>query len=160
MVQLVPMGEDDFRAYSARAVPRYAEDNIKAGAWDPATALEKAERTYRKLLPDGVESENQHLHSIVDEEQDSKIGMIWFMVQRAGGVPSAYICDFEIFEQFRRRGYARRALLALEDRLRAEGVSRIELHVFAHNQAARSLYEKLGYESTGINMAKRLAEES
>ncbi|WP_420851953.1 hypothetical protein [Paenibacillus allorhizoplanae] len=36
------------------------------------------------------------------------------------------------------------------------GIKSIGLHVFAHNQIARGLYEKLGYEETSIVMAKEL----
>ena len=154
------MSERDFEAYTERTVPRYAEENVTAGAWDPAVAQEKAEHSYRRLLPDGIATENHHLLNIIDDEHGSCIGMVWFRLDACDGVPSAFICDFEVFDEFRRRGYGRQALLALEDRLHEEGVSRVSLHVFAHNEAARSLYERLGYVSTGIHMTKRLGSGS
>jgi ribosomal protein S18 acetylase RimI-like enzyme len=149
------MSQGQFEEYRRQAVPRYAEDNVTAGAWDADVALEKAERTFARLLPEGIATENHHFSSIVDDD-GSCVGMIWFVLQVAENAKSAFICDFEIYDRFRRRGYGKRALVALEEKLQREGVSKVSLHVFAHNQAARSLYERLGYVSTGINMTKPL----
>ena len=33
----------------------------------------------------------------------------------------------------------------------------ISLHVFGHNRVARALYEKLGYETTNVNMTEKLS---
>ncbi|MCC5892829.1 GNAT family N-acetyltransferase [Exiguobacterium sp.] len=46
----------------------------------------------------------------------------------------------------RGKGVGTNALRLLEDRLRHQGTPRIELGVFAFNEAAHRLYEKLGYE--------------
>ncbi|STO09384.1 GNAT family N-acetyltransferase [Exiguobacterium aurantiacum] len=46
----------------------------------------------------------------------------------------------------RGRGVGTTALNLLEERLRQQGTPRIELGVFAFNEAAHRLYEKLGYE--------------
>jgi RimJ/RimL family protein N-acetyltransferase len=35
-------------------------------------------------------------------------------------------------------------------------VDKIALHVFVHNRIARALYEKAGFEITGIYMTKEL----
>ena len=156
MIQLVPMSESEFEVYLSRAVPRYADDSIRAYAMDPAVAVERAECTYGKVLTDGIATENHYLLSIVDDEHDSQVGMVWYMLDASAGATSAFICDFEIFEEFRRKGYGRRTFQVLEKRLHKEGVFQISLHVFAHNKAAQSLYEKLGYSNTGIHMAKRL----
>ncbi len=45
----------------------------------------------------------------------------------------------------RGRGIGTMALLLLEERLRAQGVPRIELGVFGFNEAAQRLYRKVGY---------------
>jgi ribosomal protein S18 acetylase RimI-like enzyme len=48
-------------------------------------------------------------------------------------------------------------MLALEARVISMGLDVISLHVFGHNRAARSLYEKLGYETTNVYMSKKLS---
>jgi len=150
------MSENDFQAYASQTVPRHAEENVKAGAWDPEVAPERAAIGFRKLLPAGLDTENHFLLNIMDDELGSIVGMIWYLRDPSAGAPSVFICDFEIFAEYRRSGYGRQALLALEERFRQTGVTRISLHVFAHNAAARSLYEQIGFRSTGINMSKSL----
>ena len=66
----------------------------------------------------------------------------------------AYICDVSIKAKFQRKGFATRALLALNDKARALGLSGIALHVFGHNAGAQALYLKLGYQTTNIDMYK------
>jgi RimJ/RimL family protein N-acetyltransferase len=49
----------------------------------------------------------------------------------------------------RRRGIGRALLAAAEEWARQAGVSKLELHVFPHNEAAIALYESFGYEREG-----------
>ena len=53
-------------------------------------------------------------------------------------------------------GYGTQALRAVEERASELGAASVELHVFGHNPAARALYEKVGYETMSVVMAKRL----
>ena len=38
------------------------------------------------------------------------------------------------------------------------GIDTVGLHVFGYNHAARTLYEKMGYQVTGIGMTKTLGK--
>ena len=156
MIDFVPMEQHEFEDYLARAIPGYATDNVTAGAWDGHGALENARKAYDQFLPEGLATPDQHLFSIVDTDGQMKVGIIWYMLREGSGSRSAFICDFEIDEKHRRKGYGRRALQRLEEELGKRGVSKVGLHVFAANVAARSLYESLGYTTTGVNMVKRL----
>jgi RimJ/RimL family protein N-acetyltransferase len=49
----------------------------------------------------------------------------------------------------RRRGIGRALLAAAEEWASGAGVSKLELHVFPHNEAAIALYEDFGYEREG-----------
>jgi len=156
MIKLVPMDESEFQTYLADAMRDYAEDKVKAGNWHPAEALQKSTAEYQQLLPAGLASKNQYLFSIVAPEIETTIGMIWFAVDETRPQPVAFIYDFLIFEEFRRRGYGTQALLAVEEKVMALALDTISLHVFGHNRGARALYEKVGYEITNLNMAKKL----
>ena len=50
----------------------------------------------------------------------------------------------------RRRGVGRALMEAAERGARANGVLKLELHVFPHNGPAIALYEKLGYREEGL----------
>jgi RimJ/RimL family protein N-acetyltransferase len=53
----------------------------------------------------------------------------------------------------RRRGIGRALLEAAERWARDAGVSKLELHVFPHNEAALALYVACGYEREGVRRA-------
>lgn len=156
MVHLVSLTESEFQAYWQRAIPGYAEEHVKAGNWNASEALQRAEKEFRQLLPDGLATKNQYLYSIVDGETGSKVGMVWFSVDDNRSEPSAFVNDFMIHEEFRRQGYGTQALRAVEETVKELGVSKISLHVFGHNHAARALYDRVGYETSDILMTKRI----
>ncbi len=157
MVRLSPLTEPSFAAWWRDTIPAYAEDKVMAGNWLPEVALERAEAEFKRFLPQGLATPDQHFFGVVDDATGAEVGIVWFSVGDWGGRNAAFILDFAIYERFRRHGYGLQALSALEDVVRAMGMDTLALHVFGHNHAARRLYEKAGFEVTNINMAKRLA---
>ena len=105
MVKLIPMEQADFEAYLEEDIQRYAQAHVEAGNWEPSQALEKSRKEHQQLLPDGLESKNQYLFSIVDETDDNKIGLLWVQVKDQ----KAFIYDFIIDESFRGKGYGKQA---------------------------------------------------
>jgi len=157
MVQLLPMTQPEYDAWLDSAIKDYAQDKVQAGAWEAGEALERSRVEFHKLLPAGLESPDNHLYSIWSDDAplDIPVGVLWV------AIPSwkrtmAFIYDIIVFEPYRRRGYGRQAMLALEDKVRALGLDSIGLHVFGHNPGALALYQQVGYEITDINMVKKL----
>ena len=157
MIRLVPMTETEYPAYLESDIQRYAEEQVKAGNWHPSEALERSRREHQQLLADGLATPNQYIFSLQDEETGLKVGAIWFAVDDKRLRPSAFVYDFVIYDEFRRKGYGTQALRALENKIKELGVNKISLHVFGHNHAARALYDKVGYAVTGILMSKELS---
>ena len=93
---------------------------------------------------------------VQDDSIAAKVGTIWFAVLGTSAHPPAFIYDFEIFEEHRRKGYGMQALLALDEKVKQMGLDAVQLHVFAHNTTARSLYERAGYVVSSLNMRKEL----
>ncbi|CUS04046.2 GCN5-related N-acetyltransferase [Candidatus Promineifilum breve] len=156
MVQLLPMTASDFHIYLRNAVDEYAQDHVKAGNWHPSEALQRSEKEFQELLPDGVASKDQYLFSIVDGITGMKVGILWFAVRNKASHPDAFVYDFEIYEEFRRQGYGTQAFATLEERVQELGLDSISLHVFGHNQPAIALYQAAGYEITNLHMTKKL----
>jgi ribosomal protein S18 acetylase RimI-like enzyme len=75
---------------------------------------------------------------------------------RRGGSRFVVLYDFLVFEAYRRLGYGSGALKAMEKRVREEGMEKVVLHVFGHNEGARALYRKTGYVERNITMVKEL----
>lgn len=158
MVRLIPMAESDFKDYLNHSVEEYAQDHVRAGNWDLSEALQKSEKEFQQLLPEGLASKNQHLFSIVDDSTGAKIGILWFAVQYKASQPYAFVYDFLIDEEFRRKGYGKQAFAELEGKVKELGLDSISLHVFGHNQAAIALYKMAGYEITDMHMTKKLTD--
>lgn len=68
--------------------------------------------------------------------QAKKIGYIWFHVDETRSGKHAFIYDFVIFEAFRGKGFGTKTLEALDALAKEMQITKIELHVFAHNQTA------------------------
>ena len=156
MITLRPMTDEEYRAYLALAVDDYAEEHVRAGNWTAEEAHAQAEAEYARYLPDGIRTAGQHLFQFVAGDEAAPVGMGWLAVSERNGAKEAFIYDIRVYPAFRRRGYARAALVALEDESRRLGARRIGLHVFAHNEAALALYAKAGYAATDHWMAKTL----
>lgn len=158
MVRLEKMAAEDFDTYIEKLTANYAKDNVRSGRWTREEALEKSVSQINSLLPEGIETQNHVFFSIVDEGTGDAVGYIWLHIAPGEGLKKAFIYDLIIFEKFRKRGYGRAALVALEEYAKEKGIASISLHVFAHNAAALSLYRKMGYEVTSMNMTKNIPD--
>jgi RimJ/RimL family protein N-acetyltransferase len=156
MVALVPMTENEFEMFLQYLTQDYAQDHVKAGRWSEEEAMQEAQQEIQRYLPQGLHTPEHYLFMLRDEQREANVGVLWFALQKRGGEQQAFIYDIEVFEEFRRRGYATQAFLLLETRVREPGASSIGLHVFGHNLAAREMYEKLGYATTNVQMVKQL----
>ena len=157
-VRLVSMTAAQFERWYERSVQGYAEEKVRAGNWPAEDALRRSREEFAHLLPKGLATPDHWLFSIEDVDSGTAVGILWLAAMLGQGVgPSrAFIYDFEIDAAYRRRGYGRAALAALDQKAREMGFAEIGLHVFEHNVAARALYEQAGYEVTNVNMSKRL----
>ncbi|EAD5763373.1 GNAT family N-acetyltransferase [Listeria monocytogenes] len=147
------MTASDLEDFLSTAITDYANEKVEAGTWDEEEALAKSQDSFNKLLYDGITTPNEYLYSIISGE---KIGYIWFHVDKTRSGKHAFIYDFVIFEAFRGKGFGTKTLEALDKLAKDMEITKIELHVFAHNQTAIGLYNKVGFQNTDITMAKYL----
>lgn len=159
MTTLRPMRSESFPAYLEAAVIGYARENIAAGRWPEARAMERSREDILALLPHGVDTPDQHLFEILKGEDGPLVGFLWCAIQRRHGACTAFLYDIEVKPGFRRKGHASRALRALEEIAAALGATAMGLNVFNSNPGAGDLYRKLGYLPTNVNMRKPLAQD-
>ena len=155
-IALQQMEEKEYSIWFDNHVQRYAQDKIRAKQWSEQIALEQAKRDTQRLLTAGVHTENHHLCHIVETEMQVHVGSIWWCLSERFGYRTAFIFDLHILNSYRRNGYARMAMRALEKMVKKEGVQSISLHVFAFNTGAHNLYEALGYQPSSIVMRREI----
>ena len=102
------------------------------------------ERRYIRALrrhPDGA--------LIVAEADGMVVGRL--SIVRDPHPASGHVADLGLMvaASHRRRGIGRALLRAAEDWARSSRVSKLELHVFPHNEPAIALYRKLGFREEG-----------
>ena len=153
MLEFVGMDAREFKAYRLRAIEDYTRESILSGKWSPDTAAGLTAKMIGDLLPDGLDTENHFLYSLMDREVDTVIGAIWFGIIAGGGI---YLFDLIVYEQYRRRGYGTEAMRRLEIIAAGLGGQRILLNVFRRNRPAVALYDKLGYQTVNMLMEKEL----
>ena len=68
----------------------------------------------------------------------------------------AWVNYVQVDEEFRDRGYGRRAMLLAEEEAAARGMTSVSLSVLSNNMVARDLYDSLGYRVTAQQMKKAL----
>jgi ribosomal protein S18 acetylase RimI-like enzyme len=157
MITLIPIEQSDFETFLEQEIVDYAQDKVKSGNWLAEEALEKSRAEFLGLLPDGLQTQDQFIFTIFDEQTGQKLGVLWVQVKLGEAHRRAFICDFVIQPQFRGQGFGKQALQALDKKMEEMGVESISLHVFAHNTQAIGLYEKMGYAVTNLYMGKKLS---
>ncbi len=153
MVQLAAMTDTEFDAFLERSVPAYAADKARAGNWAADEALQRANDEFLTFLPQGRATPGHHLYTVRDG--DVPVGTLW-LGEMPGRRRAAFVYDVHIDVAQRGRGYGEATMRAAEAEARRLGLAEIKLHVFAGNEVARTLYAKLGYEVTNLNMSKPL----
>ncbi len=154
LVTLQPMSQTDYDVLMEKSIQRYAEEKVRAGTWEEEESLANAEEQFDRLLPEGLQTEHHELWNLLNGEE--AIGWVWLCYDPNHPQKEGFIYNFFLFETYRGKGFAKQAIAALEEEAKSLGVQKLSLHVFAHNQIARSLYEKTEFEETGIYMSKPL----
>jgi len=138
-----------------RAVPSDAEDLsrlardvaaepegwlLTLGTWRSSSDERRAIRLLRRHPDAGL---------FIAETSEGIVGRL--SVTRDHHPSSQHVADLGLMvvSDYRRRGVGRALLEAAVEWARVSGVSKLELHVFPHNEAAIKLYESFGFEREG-----------
>lgn len=158
MVTFSPMTETDFEAYIRKSVPEYAYDQMVSGNWTAEEAAAKARAEFQQMLPNGIRTENAFLYVMLNEEEN-KVGMVWYYIDPTRTRKTAFLIDFFVFSESRKKGYEKEALALFEQTARQQGVEKIELQVFTHKSEEVTFYIETGYKTTSVLFSKDLGKE-
>jgi GNAT superfamily N-acetyltransferase len=155
MIKFVPMTDEDYAAFLRKSVPEYAYDQMRAGNWTANEAAGRARAEFQQMLPNGPQTPNAYLRTILDD-QEHKVGMLWYFVDVNRSRKTAFLIDFFIFPEGRRKGYEAHAFELFENEARGLGVERVELQIFTHKNEDVLLYRENGYQETSVFFSKDL----
>ncbi|MBT3267324.1 GNAT family N-acetyltransferase [Candidatus Poribacteria bacterium] len=165
-VQIRAITDEEFEAFRAHEVAKYAYEIAANYDVGPDDAREQADGHFRGLLRNGAATPDHHVRCIevvsVDHDPQGPdaappvnaelVGYLWYSVDRVGGY--AWLDAMSIFPAHRRKGYGRHALQALDAELRRMGIGGISLHVFGANTGAQEFYRRLGFRVTDVTMKR------
>ena len=137
---MTPQAFDAFYQWSK---DNYIKDLMQQKNLTPEEAARVAAQELAMMLPQGLQTENQQMMSIMDGDQVA--GYIWTLYELTEGKKQCFLCDLAVWEKYRRRGYAAQALRLMEAQAAKDGCLESVLFVADSNYAARKLYEKAGY---------------
>ncbi|MCI0712244.1 MAG: GNAT family N-acetyltransferase [Chloroflexi bacterium] len=154
---LQSMTPEHFDTYLEALIVDYGQEKLKAGNFSEETWLEESRAEVMQLVPQKLETPGHFVFTLHNPDGEV-VGHLWISRRPMGDDEGFWIYDIEVKEAHRRKGYGTQALLALEAFTKSEGLDRIGLHVFGHNSGARTLYEKMGYDTKLLVMKKTLTE--
>ncbi|MEV0805382.1 GNAT family N-acetyltransferase [Micromonospora sp. NPDC050200] len=155
VVTLRAMRQDEYENYTARRDMEYVQS--LAATMPVEAAMEKARQDRAQFLPRGLTTERHRL-LVAEDTTGRVVGYAWVGLEepRTRTTDTAWLYDISVEEPYRRSGYGKAVLAAVEAVAREAGATRLGLNVFGHNEPAISLYRTCGYEVTTQQMAKRL----
>jgi ribosomal protein S18 acetylase RimI-like enzyme len=146
MISLVPLRGADRDAFVDEEIENYADEQIRDAGWPPEAALERARAELRPVLERELAEPRGRVWSARNAEGVT-IGWLW--VQPGESPRSAFLYQITVAALYRRQGYGRAMLAALEEQLARDGTEELVLHVNPANEPARRLYAATGYELVG-----------
>ena len=156
MIELQPVTEQEFPALVAKSIQGYADEGVAAGRWTAKTAYGHAKHIIDNDLPLGLHTPGHMLFHLISTDDKTTVGYTWLELMVKDDLPTLFVADIEIESKFRRQGFAVAAFTVIEKLAVERGIDRVCLHVFKHNEAAQTLYRKLGFSISGLNMQKKL----
>jgi ribosomal protein S18 acetylase RimI-like enzyme len=147
-VTLTPLSEHERDAFVEEEIADYAVQQVRDAGWSRDGALERARAELTPVLnlefAEGAEQGHQ-LWSASDSA-GSCVGWLWVTPVDDASPGIVFLEQITVAKTFRRRGYGRAMLAALEELLAGTGVDEVRLTVFVGNEPARRLYSSAGYE--------------
>ena len=147
------MSDEEYTSYYDLATRVLAEEESRAYRFSYDDAYQRAVEAFDRLVPDKKLSATKQ-KILVIEHGPISVGFLWYDLR--GSENDVYILDVFILPAYRGQGFAKQALLKLEEAVSQIGSKRIFLNVFCHNKIAISLYESLNYSSCSKRMMKVL----
>lgn len=153
-IYLESMNKQTFKVFYEESLIEYAAEHVKSGDWEKGESIERARTEFEKILPEGLNTSNQYLLSVLYNNMD--IGHLWLYIFDVKEQKKCFIYDIKIKDTYRGQGLGTKAMECIEDYCKNKDVASIALHVFGHNKRAVSLYNKMGFETTNYRMEKKL----
>jgi ribosomal protein S18 acetylase RimI-like enzyme len=147
------MSDDEVPGFLADSRARYVADLVGIGQ-DEDAAMKATGEQLEAMFPGGRPAGGHVLFRI--EDGGEPVGALWLGPGTDGVTGRWAVWEIFLEEHHRGRGIGTLTMLLAENEVRSRGGAEMTLSVFGHNDVARHVYEKVGYETTATQMRKVL----
>lgn len=103
--------------------------------------IERARTEFENLLPEGLNTSNQYLLSVINNNVN--IAYLWLHIFAFKEQKKCFIYDIKNKYTYRGHGLGTKKMECVEEYCKNKDVEIIGLHVFGHNKRAVSFYNKM-----------------
>lgn len=144
-VRLRKMSLREFETFREYSTNDYAKDLMKTQNISSEDSLKQAITEFLDMLPEGMETKDNSLMMIEDENSQKAVGIIWYLYEIIEGTKQVFLNDLLVYEEERRKGYAMAALSEMVHNAKEAGCKQSIIYVWEHNPSGVNLYTKCGY---------------
>jgi len=156
MIHLKKMSDETFAKFKTDSQASYSAHLAAVETVPIEEALRNAAEQFGKLVPQGLNTAGQTFFDVIETASGENIGFLWLGLQQKFGRKVASINDIQISPAKRGKGFGKALMKLVEEESLRAGASRVRLHVFNHNEAAKRLYLSMGFQATSWEMRKDL----
>jgi ribosomal protein S18 acetylase RimI-like enzyme len=158
-VALTPLTQADYPRFLEIVSETYTAGATLAGEMTAQQARARAAQDLEALLPYGPDTPSMLLRTVT--VAGDHVGHVWLGVRGPAGTTYGWIWDVYIDPGHRGRRYGAAAIHLAETEARTRfGISEVRLNVFAGNENAIRLYQRLGYSVSSQVMRRALAQSA
>lgn len=104
------------------------------------------EQQLNKEIEESKQSSNEFIMGIVDSTTQTLVGSLWYRLHEEIIYSDlAFIAWLGIYEPYRRKGFAKKALTELATLLKKQGIHRFALQAYNNNSTSMNFYENCGF---------------
>jgi GNAT superfamily N-acetyltransferase len=131
-----------------------AVNDLTIAGYEAAEAALLADLQITAAFRHGDESSQHRVYGVLRDDQ--LIGHVWFGPAPGSADGSWWLYELNIAEPHRGGGVGAQVIALVEAEARRSGGQSIGLRVFDHNDTARTLYARAGYQAVSTLMRKSL----
>lgn len=150
MLKFEKMTNEDLELIKGKMINDYAKAKIDIGVWSEEEGIDLAKETFETLLKKGVSADKNYFYLIFDGEE--KVGYTWFALPEA----ELYLYTVSIYDNYKSKGYEKRAMETIEHESKILGAKKITAHIFGYNSDILEQYKEFGYHVTDITVCKKI----
>lgn len=157
-LKLQKMNSQQYENFLKTQTAEYAKEKISNGLWQEADAQQRASEEFESLLPNGLETYNNYLYVITDD-QVNVYGYVWLADIVNYDEPDKkylFIYNFAVLPKYQQQGIGRQAMKLVFQKAKDLDYVELGLHVFGNNKQAIHLYNESGFKTVDLVMKKKL----